>query len=177
MPQHFKVYDGAYPHFITCTIVHWIPVFCRDDYFRVLVDSMCYCIANKGLRVHGYVIMPNHIHVLCSQEEGRISDVIRDLKKHTSKQIARMLEDDGRTIWLIAMRRAAGASGGVKVWDEAFHPEQVHSRPFAEQKLEYIHRNPERAGYVIDPCEWKHSSAGLYYREQKSLVPVVPLEW
>jgi len=66
MPQHYKVYDQAYPHFITSTIIHWIPVFCRDEYFRVLADSLKFCVSNKGLLVHAYVIMPNHFHAILS---------------------------------------------------------------------------------------------------------------
>jgi REP element-mobilizing transposase RayT len=125
--------------------------------------------------LHAYVIMPNHFHAICSQADGQLSAVIRDLKKFTAREIARKLEEDGRNTWLSAMRRAAGG-GGVKVWDEAFHPEQIHSKPFLEQKLAYLHNNPSRAGYVSDPCEWKHSSAGLYYRDSQPLVPIVPLE-
>ena len=153
MPQRYKVYDQAYPHFITSTIVHWIPVFCRDEYFRVLADSLKFCVLNKGLLVHAYVIMHNHFHAILSHPEGLLTDTIRDIKKHTSKQLAHLLERDGRTLWLTAMRRAAGASGGVRVWDDAYHPEQIHTRPFFEQKLSYLHDNPIRAGFVLDPCE------------------------
>ena len=177
LPQHFRVYDGAYPHFVTSTVVHWIPVFCRDDYFRVLVDSLRYCVEHKGLLVHGYVVMPNHFHAVLSQTEGRVSDVMRDMKKHTAKAIAAKLETDGRLTWLNAMRRAAGREGGVRVWDEAFHPEQVHSEPFFRGKLEYMHKNPVRAGYVVDPCEWRYSSAAAYYRDEEPIVPITGIEW
>ena len=177
MPQRFKVHDGAYPHFITCTVIHWIPVFCRDDYFAILADSLIYCATHKGLQIHGFVLMPNHWHALCSQIEGRLTDVMRDLKTYTSKGLAKKLEEDGRSIWLTAMRRAAGETAGVKVWDDHFHPEQVHTEPFFRQKLEYMHNNPLRAGFVADPCSWKYSSAGFYYQQQESVVPITAIEW
>jgi REP element-mobilizing transposase RayT len=177
MPHRFSVYDAAHPHFITSTILHWIPVFSREDYFRVLVDSLKYCIAQKGLLVHCYVLMPNHFHLICSQIEARLTEVMRDMKTFTSKEIARMLEADGRALWLTAMRRGAGQSTGVKVWQDAYHPEQVHSESFFRQKMDYLHDNPRRAGYVSDPCDWKYSSAGLYYRNSESPVPVTPIEW
>lgn len=175
VPQHFRVYDQTLPHFITCTIVYWIPVFCREDYFLILSDNLKFYCEKRGLQVHAYVIMPNHFHAVCSQINRQLSAVIRDLKKFTSREIACKLEQDGRSIWLTAMRRAAG-DGGVKAWDESFHPEQIHSKPFFDQKIAYLHNNPARAGYVSDPCEWKHSSAGLYYRNAKPLVPITPLE-
>ena len=177
MPQHFRVYDPAHAHFITSTITHWIPVFSRQDYFAVLVDSVTYCVENKGLVVYGFVIMPHHFHMVSSQRDGMLSETIRDLKKHTSKQIARKLEEDARKLWLTAFRRAAGAEGGFRVWEESFHPEQVHSRAFFEQKLTYMHNNPVRAGYVDDPCAWKYSSAGFYYRDEPSCVPILVPEW
>lgn len=177
MPQRFRVHDGFYPHFVTSTIVYWIPIFCRDDYFRLLIESLRYCVEHKGLVVHGYVVMPNHFHAILSQLEGRLSDVMRDLKKHTAKAIAAKLEADGRLTWLSAMRRAAGHEGGVRVWDEAFHPEQVEKKAFCEQKLAYMHNNPVRAGFVADPCEWTYSSAALYYRGEESAVPVTGIEW
>jgi REP element-mobilizing transposase RayT len=86
MPHRFKVYDPAYPHFVTSTVLHWIPVFCRDDYFRVLVDSFHYCISNRGLRVHAFVLMPNHFHAVCSQQTGDLVGVMRDLKRYCSRQ-------------------------------------------------------------------------------------------
>lgn len=165
MPQRFRVYEGAYPHFITSSVIYWTPIFTRDDYFRVLVDSLSYCVSEKGLLVHGYVIMPNHFHMMCSQSERELSAVICDIKSFTSRQIADKLEQDGRSSWLKAMsssrlhRRAQ-----VKVWQDEFHPEEVRTKRFFNQKLEYMHNNPVRAGFVDDPAEWKYSRQGSTIR-------------
>jgi putative transposase len=177
MSDKFRIHEQNHAYFITNVIVHWIPVFCREDYFRILVDSLTYCSEHKGLDLHGYVIMPNHFHMIGSQEDGRLSDALRDMKKHTSKQIAALIQADGRTSWLAAMRHASDEPGGVRVWDETFHPEQVYSREFFEQKLDYIHNNPVRAGFVADPSAWKYSSAGFYYHDTASLVPLKPIPW
>jgi REP element-mobilizing transposase RayT len=175
MPEHFRVRDGAYPHFVTSTIVYWIPVFSRDDYCRVLIDSLNYCIKSKGLLVHGYVLMSNHFHAILSQVNGRLPEAMRDLKRHTSVTVMKKLEADGREVWRRAFMNAGG--GKPKVWDEAYHPEQVHSRAFFEQKLRYMHDNPVRAGCVVDPCHWKYSSAGFYYADSASIVEITPIEW
>jgi len=177
MPQHFRIHDGAYPHFITSSVVYWIPVFSRDDYFRVLVDNLVYCVSNKGLLVHAYVVMPNHFHAICSHAGNDLSSVMRDLKKYTARIVVQKLESEGRNTWLTAMRRASGHESGTRVWDESFHPEQVHSEPFFQQKLDYLHNNPVRAGYVNDPCEWKYSSAAFYYRNDQTAVPIEPILW
>lgn len=177
MPLRFKVHDGGYPHFTTNTVIYWIPVFCREDYSRVLIDSVNYCIEHKGLLVHGYVLMPNHFHAICSQTDGRLSDAMRDLKRHTASTILDKLAADGRLLWLRAFRNACGGEGSGKMWDDAFHPEQVHSRRFFEQKLGYMHNNPVRAGYVANPEDWKYSSAGFYYKDRTSEIPITGLEW
>lgn len=172
MPHRFKVHDPAYPHFITSTVLHWIPVFCRSDYFEVLVDSFRHCIANRGLLVHAFVLMPNHFHAICSQMDGDLVGVIRDIKRYTSHQLTQMLERDGRNVWLRAMQRAASDGAKARLWDEGFHPEQIHSEGFRQQKIDYIHANPVRAGYVEQPQDWKYSSAGLYYEDRKPVIPV-----
>jgi len=177
VPVRFKVHEGCFPHFVTCTVAHWIPVFCRDDYFAILVDSLNYCSEHKGLSVHGCVLMPNHLHGVFSQADGHLCDVMRDLKRHTSKTVAQRLETDGRSLWLRAFTNAGRATGNIKVWMDEFHPEQVYSREFFEQKLSYLHDNPVRAGFVEDPCDWKYSSAGFYYREASSLIRIAVIEW
>ena len=177
LAQRFKVYENAYPHFVTCTVVHWIPVFCRDDYFKVLTDSLVYCIEHKGLLIHGYVIMPNHFHAICSKNDGCLSDTIRDVKRYTAISLSQKLKSDGRHIWLIAMRRAGGITAQTKVWDDGFHPEQIQTEAFFIQKLDYIHKNPIRAGYVEDPCDWKYSSAAFYYDGRESVLPLTPIDW
>ena len=177
MPQRFKIREGYLPHFITSTVMHWIPIFCRQDYFGVLVNSLSYCIQNKGLVVHGYVLMPNHFHAIVSQAESGIPAVMRDLKRHTSTVLAQKLEEDGRDVWLRAFQKAGGEDNRAKVWMDQFHPEQIFSREFFDQKLGYMRNNPVRAGYVENPCHWKYSSAGFYHEGAESVVPVTYLEW
>lgn len=177
MPQRFKVYDGSYPHFVTSATLHWLPIFRRDDYFRVLIDNLNYCISHRGLLVHGYVLMPDHFHLICTQVEGKLSQVLGHFKGYTAHLIAPIIRQDGRDTWIRAMERAGTRDNGVKLWQDEFHPEQVHSRPSFEQKLRYIHENPLRAGFVSDPCHWKYSSADFYYQNVESIVPIALLDW
>lgn len=178
MPQRWKVHEPLRPHFITCTVVHLIPVFRRDEYFRVLTNSLIYCIQQRGLRVYAFVIMPDHFHLICSQVDGDISGVVRDLKRFTSGQLFKLLVRDGAYApWLRAMRNAARGDSEAKLWDDEFHPEQIHSQPFFQQKCNYIHANPIRAGYVDDPSQWKYSSACLHYEGREAVIPIEPIEW
>ena len=49
------------PHFITCTVLHWIPVLTRPDTVQILLDSLCYLSEKDGLEIYAYVILENHI--------------------------------------------------------------------------------------------------------------------
>lgn len=176
MRRGFKVHDQRLPHFVTSTTVHWIPVFCKDCYTRVLVDSFIYCIQNNGLLVHGFVIMPTHFHAVVSCSSGRISDVMRDLKGHTADELLGMLARAGRPGWMSAFRSAGRGKGAMQLWQPGFHPEQVHTGEFLLQKLGYMHTNPVRAGHVSDPCAWIYSSAAFYEGVAASPIPVTVLE-
>jgi REP element-mobilizing transposase RayT len=177
MPQRFRVYEGRYPHHITSAVTHWLPIFSRDDYFRILADSLCYCADKKGLLVHAYVLMPTHFHIIASQVDGLLAEVIRDLKGYTSRQLGPKLEEDGRVLWAQAMRGSDQRWPALKVWQDGYYPEELHSEAWLKQKLDYVHDNPRRAGYVDDPCQWRYSSAGFYYRDGPSVVPVTPVDW
>jgi putative transposase len=177
MSEGFRVHDGTLAHFITSAVTYWIPIFSREDYFAILADSLTYCAEEKGLLIHGYVLMPNHFHLLATQEEGLLSDVMRDMKGYTSRKIAKKLREDGRDIWLRAFTRKDDSGSHVQIWQEDFHPEEARTQRFFDQKLNYIHQNPIRAGFVEEAIHWKYSSAGFYYADMPSRVPVTPVPW
>ena len=83
-----KITNQNHIHFITPTIVGWLDVFTRKVYKDIIIDSLKFCIKNKGLSVHAYVIMSNHLHLVVSAREGfQLSNILRDFKRHTSKAI------------------------------------------------------------------------------------------
>ncbi|MCE5322219.1 transposase [bacterium] len=171
MPAHFKVYDGHYPHFVTSATIHWIPAFRRDYYFRVMTDSLGYCIKCRGLILHAYVIMPDHFHLICTQTDGDLPQLLGNIKGYTAHLVAEKIRQEDRSSWVRAIERAGG------VWQDGYHPEQIHSIKFCEQKMRYMHDNPVRAGFVTNPCDWKYSSAGFYYEDRASIQPLEVIDW
>ena len=85
MSEFLKIEEGK-NYFITMTIVDWVDLFTRECYVNILIDSIKYCQKHKGLEVYSYVIMPSHAHFIVGSE-GSLSNILRDLKEHTSKQI------------------------------------------------------------------------------------------
>src|SRR5205085_8624238 len=78
MRSRYRINEPDAAHFITSTIVEWLPVFTTAACCDVLVRSFEHCRANKGLRIHAWVIRDNHFHAVVSGPE--LGDTIRDLK-------------------------------------------------------------------------------------------------
>ena len=75
-------------YYLTLTIVGWVDVFTRHSHKDAIIESLRYCIKNKGLNVYAYCLMTNHLHmVLNCNEPFQLKDVIRDFKRHTVKTI------------------------------------------------------------------------------------------
>ncbi|MFT6717312.1 MAG: putative transposase [Saprospiraceae bacterium] len=107
--------------------------------------------------------MSNHVHLICKADHDNLSDVIRDFKKHTSKKIIQSIKDqpESRRSWLLWMfEREAKKAGriGFKLWKAGTGAEQLISNQFIDQKSNYIHENPVRAGIVRSSDEYVYSS-------------------
>ena len=92
MSTKYKIYNQEGIYFITFSTVQWVDIFTRPIYVDILLESIQYCQKNKGLQVYAWVIMSNHVHMIISCKKGRLSDLIRDLKKFTSSKIVQAIE-------------------------------------------------------------------------------------
>jgi putative transposase len=70
---------------LICTI-NWIDVFTRRVYKDIIVDSLNYCIENKGLIVYAWVLMSNHAHLIIESIDEPLQNIMRDMKKIYSKR-------------------------------------------------------------------------------------------
>jgi REP element-mobilizing transposase RayT len=78
----YTIHNQNIPYFLTWTIVDWIDIFTRQRYREIIIESLKYCVARKGLVLHAYVIMSNHMHLIVNASQGfALSDIIRDCKK------------------------------------------------------------------------------------------------
>jgi REP element-mobilizing transposase RayT len=94
MSRKYKFRNPEAVYFVTFTTVNWIDVFTRLIYKEIIVDSLNYCIKNKGLMVYAWVIMSNHVHLVIESRNAPLEDIMRDLKKHTSKKIIKAIEEN-----------------------------------------------------------------------------------
>lgn len=174
-------------YYITITVVDWIDVFTRPVYNHIVVDSLRYCQENKGLNIYAWVLMSNHIHLLAAPdkempyEEERLefSNIIRDFKKFTSKNIIENIQnnpEESRKDWMLNRFWFAGNNDkkitNYRFWQEGYYPEEIYTNDFLQQKINYIHQNPVRREIVTSPEQYKYSSA-TDYAGGKGLLKVI----
>lgn len=166
----YKIRNKAGVHFITFAVVDWVDVFSRSGYVEILLNSLRFCQTNKGLIIHAWCVMSNHVHFAVSAKDANTSEIMRDFKKFTSRQILDAIRSniyrESRRDWMLALFRRAGQANShnydSQFWQQQLHPIELYSPFFIRQKINYIHRNPVKAGIVDRPEEYRWSSARDY---------------
>jgi REP element-mobilizing transposase RayT len=172
--------DATY--FLTMTVVDWVDVFTREIYCKTIINTLDYCIKYKGLNVYAFCIMSNHIHLVVNcNSPFELSDVIRDFKKFTAREILHQIHEskESRRDWILdRFRKAAevhSKTKNFKFWQDGNRVIELYSAVFTWIRINYIHKNPVKAGLVRNMADWKYSSASNYVREESVLDKVICL--
>jgi REP element-mobilizing transposase RayT len=160
MRSRYRVREQQYAHFVTSTIVAWLPVFTSSSRCDILVQSWNFCRENKDLQIHAWVILDNHFHAILSAPD--LAQVMRDFKRFTAQRIMDQLREENCE-WLLNQfeyfHAAHKSQSERQVWQEGFHPVAIVSDEMILQRIEYIHNNPVTRGLVASPEHWRYSSA------------------
>jgi REP element-mobilizing transposase RayT len=179
--DRYLITDEQDIYFVAFTVVDWFDVFTRSIYKDTIVDSLNYCVAQKGWMVYCWCLMSNHLHLIASaREDARLSDTLRDFKKFTTRKVIEQIqqESESRKEWLLHHFLSAGKYDKrikqCKFWRENnhalfFHPTETK---IIDQKIDFIHCNPVAEGVVESAEDILYSSPGDYTRE-KGLVNIV----
>ncbi len=111
-------------------------------------------------KLYGYVVLENHLHLIASAPE--LANAMKSFKMYTATQIIALLERHSAELLLRQLRALKlrhKTKSEYQVWQEGSHPQQVSGNDMMLQKLEYMHNNPVKRGYVDDPLHWRYSSA------------------
>ena len=177
MTQGLHRYYGTHHlHFITCSCYHRQPQLAtaqhRDLFLSVLEEAR----QNYRFVVHGYVIMPEHFHLLMTEpEDGDPSVVMKVIKERFSKRVHQRHEGAP----LIAPFAMSGFPDcePARVWQKRFYDFNVWTEQKEIEKLRYIHRNPVKRGLVEKPEQWRWSSFRSYLYQETGPVRVRFQEW
>src|SRR5690606_30159556 len=176
----YSIRDQYAIHFITFAVVQWIDVFTRKEYTDIVVDSLRFCQLNKGLRIHAWCIMSNHVHlILSTQEPYRLSDTLRDFKRYTPLPVVKAISENqrqSRKRWMLWIFKKAGEDNNrnreFQFWQQGNHPIQCDSNAIIDSRIKYLHENPVRAGIVRKEEEYIYSSALDYYTGESGLIKI-----
>ena len=170
--SRYEFGDTSAPHFLTCTVLDWTPLFTRPDSVNIILNSFRYLQSDSDLKLYGYVILENHLHWVAQSEDLR-ADVKR-FKSYTARQLVDFFETNnvrGVLDRLAYGRKRHKSDCDYQVWEEGSHPQEILSGDMLRQKLEYIHMNPVNRGYVDQPVCWRYSSA-RNYENREGLIEV-----
>ena len=174
MDGGYKIRNQLAIHFITFAVVEWVDVFSRKENRDIVLESIRFCQAEKGLLLHSWCIMSNHLHLIVSAKNANLSDLLRDFKKYTSKQIVAAIAanpKESRREWMLEIFKREGAKNSrnseCQFWRQDNRPMELYSGPFIFQKMNYIHNNAVEAGIVEKPEDYLYSSAKDYKLTKK----------
>ena len=182
MSRAYKFHNPEGLYFISFATIGWVDVFTRREYREILLESIEYCQNNKGLELYAWCVMSNHVHLIIKAEEGFVlPDIIRDLKKFTSKKIIKAIEENPQESlkeWMLTIFKNAGEYNSnnkeYQFWQQHNKPIELYTAPVISQKLDYIHDNPVEAGIVESPEQYLYSSA-RNFNDEIGLLKLKPL--
>ncbi len=162
-------------YYITTISYNRLPIFTRPSFIIPLLDSLNFYRYQQEFKLLGYVIMPDHIHlIIWPFGRSTVSDIMRDYKTFTSKRIIRQARVENIRDWLTAFEQAGAETDRSenKVWQDSYWDENVYTERFLRQKLNYVHRNPLRAGLVERPVDYPYSSYRNYQLGEEWLIEI-----
>jgi REP-associated tyrosine transposase len=162
MPVGLKrIYGQRHLHFITFSCYRRLPLLKTARARDVFVQELARARAAYEFRLVGYVVMPEHVHLLISEpRKGTPSTVLQMLKQRVSKKLRKKPRRNSVTQLRLAFPEPVGSIRSF--WQARFYDFNVYTNRKKREKLEYMHRNPLTRGLVKHPKDWPWSSWPFY---------------
>jgi len=161
-----RYYGQGHLHFITCSSYQRLPALASPQHRNTFVEILSEVRDRHGFALLGYVVMPEHFHLLMGEPaKGNPSMIMQVLKQAVSHRIleeARSSARGSRLLRLLQGTEASGRPGEVRFWQPRFYDFNVWSEKKRLEKLDYMHHNPVTRGLVKHPKDWPWSSYRFY---------------
>lgn len=170
--SRYRIFAEAAPHFLTCTVLNWMPLFTRPQTSDIILEALRYRQEQQGWKVYGYVILENHLHMVVQSENLAVE--LPRFKSFTARKLIDLLTEcraEHLLQQLAFFRKGHKQDRDYQLWEEGSHPQLIGNEAVLRQKLEYIHQNPVKRGYVDEAVHWRYSSA-RNYAGLAGLIPV-----
>ena len=154
--SRYRIYEEFSPHFLTCTVVNWYPLFNDPDLIEILYSSLCFMQKHNRVTVYAYVFMKTHLHLLASSEN--LSQEIANLKSFTARRIIDTLKvKEGRPVdeCLTITETASALGAASQVRDiEVLTPKQPEADTGDDPVVQEFHTSPENLYSVSMDFIW-----------------------
>jgi REP element-mobilizing transposase RayT len=170
----FKSHDPNTFHYTTSVCYKRVPVFSCERACEFFIEALSETKTLLPLKLIGYVIMPDHTHLILNPLARDIRKVMNSLKSGSARKIIDWLRESNYVSSLrkLALDVPQKRRHTHSLWQKDFSSIDLWSPRFIQQKLNYIHLNPVRAGLCKHPAEWKWSSYRAYLPHEPGSVPI-----
>ena len=174
MSRNYKFNNPEGLYFVSFAVVGWLVVFTRNEYKDLLLESLAFCQESKGMEIHAWCIMTNHVHLVFRSIENQKPELLLgDFKRFTSRSIIKAIQEnqkESRKEFLLDYFKREGAKSSnttnFQFWRHDNKPIELWSNEVIQQKIDYIHNNPVEEGIVFRAEDYKYSSASDYAGEK-----------
>lgn len=174
---HKRRYSPGQLQFITTSTYRRAPLFLSDRFRRCFVETLARVRQETKFLLIGWVLMPDHFHLLLKPESAEpTSLIVKRLKGETATRILKRLRENQLYPWCRKMLARLHLPPSVhdeshyRAWQRRFYPFNVYSEKKRLEKLDYMHNNPLKRGLVSSPGEWPWSSWRFYFLQDTSIL-------
>jgi putative transposase len=175
MPKGLKRYYGkGHLHFLTFSCYRRLPFLRTQRARNLFVSELARVRREYGFPLVGYVVMPNHVHLLIGEPtKGTPSTVLKMLKQRVSRKLRKRGKNSGAQL---LFPFCAEGEEARSFWQARFYDFNVYSRGKMKEKLHYMHANPVIRHLVKHPKDWPWSSWSRYWKDEEGLIEIDGVE-
>jgi putative transposase len=177
MPLYHRVYDPGHLQFITTSTYRRMAIFSDPAFGSHFVDAIKAARSKFRFRLVGWVLMPEHFHLLFQPVEADLtSAIVKHIKQRSAATILQRLRAYQDAAACRSLLRAARLPLSVhghahyRIWQRRFVPFGVFTERKTREKLDYMHNNPVKRRLVASPADWPWSSWRFYYLDERSVL-------
>ena len=172
MPKGLQRYYGrGHLHFLTFSCYRRLPLLKTVRARDVFVRELARVRAEYGFLLVGFVVMPEHVHLLISEpRKGTPSTVLQMLKQRVSKKLRKKQRKS--SVGQLRLAFPEQAENLRSFWQARFYDFNVYTNRKKREKLDYMQRNPLTRGLVNHPKDWRWSSWLFYVMGEPGLVGI-----
>ena len=155
------MFSTEWPQFYTATILNWQPLLSNDKYKDIIIESLQYCVKEKKVKVYAFVIMSNHIHLVWQTfhpvTKAKLQHQFMTFTAQKIKEYLRLTNPV-----LLETFKVDAKDRAYQLWKRNALSVDLFTQKVLQQKIDYIHANPVKAGLCLYPEDYQYSSARFY---------------